>query len=200
MEKEELGRGWSSALRLYESSKTLKFTEHEWKNGRERNTFVSRECGFRISWPNGWSINWRLSDFYKRQLFLGDGNVKIPVVLLPDSLIGGFRPAVTVAYEEGVTGDISTYMHKRLKLGEADLIEVIRSFAVDIGVVFGFFHLRPFRGPSHERVFRFHKVALAGDRAYVVTAMQIAENALEKNERLRNGIEAILGSFAILNF
>ncbi|MEM4657881.1 MAG: hypothetical protein QXX77_05605 [Candidatus Methanosuratincola sp.] len=200
MDKEELGGGWSSALRLYESSKTLKVVEHEWKNGRERNTFVSRECGFRISWPNGWSINWRLSDFYKKQLFTGGGDIKIPVILLPDSLIGGFRPAVVVSYEEGIKDDVGSYIHRRIRLGEADLVEVIRSLSVDLGVAMGFFHLRPFKGPSHERVFRFHKVALSADRAYIVTAMHIAENALQRHEKLREDIEAVLGSFSIVNF
>ncbi|MEE9252375.1 MAG: hypothetical protein V3U74_03370 [Thermodesulfobacteriota bacterium] len=199
MTGERITEGWSRALSLYETTKTLSVVEHSYTNGRERNTFVSREHGFRISWPNGWGVNWSLNGFYKRQVALG-GSVDMPLVLIPDSLCGGFRPAVVVATEVGVNIDIETYISRHIRSGEDDLVEVIRSIGADLGSVLHFFHLRPFKGPSHERVFSIHKLVLTRDKAYIVTAMHIAENALVRNDKLKSDLEAILNSFSVVNF
>lgn len=199
MEKEHITPGWTKAIDLYESTKTVSVVEHKYMNGHERNTFVSRECGFRISWPNGWCINWKLGNFYRKQLGFGEGS-QLPLLLLPECLIGGFRPAVTVATEEGVTDNIEDYIKRNLRHDKGELVEVIRSIAVDLGSVLHYFHLRPFKGPSHERVFSIHKVALSNDRAYIASATQIAENALVGGGKLNREIELMLNSFSIMNF
>lgn len=191
--------GWNRAVQLYESLKTLDIVEHPAVNGRERNTFVSRQLGFRISWPNGWSINTDYAGFYKRQLGL-DEAVKLPVVILPDSLYGGFRPAVTVIVQDDVAISIESYIEQYIKESDDGLIEVIRSMDSDRATVLTFFNLRPFKGPSHERIFRFHKLALTHNRVYIVTALYIAEHAIMTGEKLKSNIEGILNSFSLVKF
>lgn len=199
MTRDIIKEGWNSALQLYESLKTHDVEEHRAVNGRERNTYVSRECGFRISWPNGWSINTSNAPFYKRQLGMDEAG-KLPVVILPDSLCGGFRPAVTVMVQDGVVLDIESYIEDNVKESADGLIEVIRSMDADRATILTFFNLRPFNGPSHERIFRFHKVALAHNRVYIVTALSIAEHAIMTGNKLKSDIEATLNSFALVKF
>src|ERR1700741_2677782 len=105
MSLERLTEGWISALKLYESAKAVSVSNHKYTNGRERNTFISKEFGFRVSWPNGWEMDCKLSEFYKKQFGFGS-SVIMPIVILPQSLYGGFRPSVTVAMENSVGVDV----------------------------------------------------------------------------------------------
>src|SRR3989304_560540 len=117
MSSEKLTEGWVLALQLYGSAKTISFSDHKFTNGsstsltggRERNTFVSREFGFRVSWPNGWMIDNKLNELYKRQFRFRD-KIVIPIVVIPQSLYGGFRPSVTVAMDDSVGIDVNSYI------------------------------------------------------------------------------------------
>ena len=199
MSLERLTEGWISALKLYESAKTVSVSNHKYTNGRERNTFISKEFGFRVSWPNGWEMNSKLSEFYKKQFGFGS-SVIMPIVILPQSLYGGFRPSVTVAMENSVGVDVESYLGKNVQISKGALVEIIRSIGVDLVSILQFHYLSPLGMPSEERIFQIQKIALTNSKAYIVTASQIPESELKRNERLRNDLDKIMSSFSIVNF
>ncbi len=197
MSSEKLTEGWISALRLYESVKTVSVLNHKYTNGRERNTFISKEFGFRVSWPNGWAIESRLSEFYKRQFGFGS-NVIMPVVIVPESLCGGFRPSVTVAMENSVGVDVESYLRQGIQVYKGALVEIVRSIGVDIVSILQFRYLSPLGIPSEERIFQIQKIALTNNRAYIVTASQIPESEIKRNDRLKSDLDKIMSSFAFV--
>jgi hypothetical protein len=199
MSSEKLREGWVSALKLYDSAKTVSVTNHKYTNGRERNTFISKELGFRVSWPNGWAIDSKLSEFYKKQFGFGS-SVTMPIVIIPQSLCGGFRPNVTVAMDDSIEVDIESYLEKSIQISKDALVEIIRSVGVDLVSILQFHYLSPLGIPSEERIFQIQKVALTNNRAYIVTASQIPESELKRNERLRSDLDKIMSSFSIVNF
>jgi hypothetical protein len=199
MSSEKLTEGWISALRLYQSIKTVSVSNHKYTNGRERNTFISEEFGFRVSWPNGWAIESRLSEFYKRQFRFGS-NVIMPIVIVPESLCGGFRPSVTVAMENSIAVDVESYLRESIQMSKDALVEIVRSIGVDLVSILQFHYLSPLGIPSEERIFQIQKVALTNNRAYIVTASQIPESELKRNDRLRGDLDKIMSSFSIINF
>jgi hypothetical protein len=199
MSSEKLTEGWISALKLYESIKTVSVSNHKYTNGRERNTFISKEFGFRVSWPNGWAIESRLSEFYKRQFRFGS-NVIMPIVIVPESLCGGFRPSVTVAMENSIAVDVESYLRESIQMSKDALVEIVRSIGVDLVSILQFHYLSPLGIPSEERIFQIQKVALTNNRAYIVTASQIPESELKRNDRLRGDLDKIMSSFSIINF
>ena len=140
MSREKLSQGWSQALALYESARTLNVIEPAFLNGRPRNTHFSAERGFMISWPNGWNPDSMLGEFYGRQL--PHEGAELLLVLVPQCLVGGMRPFVAVTVEEGVGESVEAYMESRLQVGEKDLTAVVRSVPADVGSVLRFFHLR----------------------------------------------------------
>jgi hypothetical protein len=197
MSSEKLTEGWISALKLYESVKTVSVLNHKYTNGRERNTFMSKEFGFRVSWPNGWAIESKLSEFYKRQFGFGS-NVIMPVVIIPESLCGGFRPSVTVAIESSVGVDVESYLRESIRISKDALVEIVRSIGVDLVSILQFRYLSPLGMPSEERIFQIQKVALTNNRAYIVTASQIPESEFKRNDRLRGDLDKIMSSFAFV--
>jgi hypothetical protein len=197
MSSEKLTEGWISALRLYESVKTTNVSNHKYTNGRERNTFISKEFGFRVSWPNGWAIESRLSEFYKKQFGFGS-NVIMPIVIVPESLCGGFRPSVTVAMENSVGVDVESYLRQGIQVYKGALVEIVRSIGVDIVSILQFRYLSPLGIPSEERIFQIQKIALTNNRAYIVTASQIPESELKRNDRLKSDLDKIMSSFAFV--
>jgi hypothetical protein len=197
MSSEKLTEGWISALKLYDSVKTVSVSNHKYTNGRERNTFISKEFGFRVSWPNGWAIDSKLSEFYKRQFGFGS-NVIMPIVILPESLCGGFRPSVTVAMENSVGVDVESYLRESIRMSKDALVEIVRSIGVDRVSILQFRYLSPLGMPSEERIFQIQKLALTNNRAYIVTAAQIPESELKRNDRLRGDLDKIMSSFAFI--
>lgn len=189
--------GFKIALEFYESLKTLNLVERHPENGRERNTFLNIEHGFKISWPNGWAVGLEKSDYYLRQLNFGDG-ARMSFVLFPHSLYGGFRPVVTVVIEEGINMDLESYANEKLKNERVDVSEVIKSIGFDLGSALSSHNMRPFKGPSHERIFRFHKVVIKNDKAYIISAIQLPENALVKHRKLVLDLKYIVESFAFV--
>ena len=199
MSSEKLTEGWISALKLYESIKTVSVSNHKYTNGRERNTFISEEFGFRVSWPNGWAVESRLNEYYKRQFGFGS-KVIMPIVIVPESLWGGFRPSVTVAMENSVAVDVESYLKENIRMSKDALVEIVRSIGVDLVSIMQFHYLSPLGIPSEERIFQIQKVALTNNRAYIVTASQIPESELKRNDRLRSDVDKIMSSFSIVNF
>ncbi|HLE26231.1 MAG TPA: hypothetical protein VI935_11395 [Thermodesulfobacteriota bacterium] len=207
MSLEKLTEGWVLALQLYGSAKTVSFSDHNFTNGsltsltggRERNTFISREFGFRGSWPNGWMIDNKLNELYKRQFGFRD-KVVIPIVVIPQSLYGGFRPSVTVAMDDSVGIDINSYIENNLLVSKDALVEIIKSIGVDIASILQFHYLSLYGVSSEERIFQIQKVALTNNKAYIVTASQIPESELKTNKRLRGDLDKIMTSFSIVSF
>jgi len=199
MSSEKLTEGWISALKLYDSIKTVSVSNHKHTNGRERNTFISEEFGFRVSWPNGWAVESRLNEYYKRQFGFGS-KVIMPIVIVPESLWGGFRPSVTVAMENSVAVDVESYLKENIRMSKDALVEIVRSIGVDLVSIMQFHYLSPLGIPSEERIFQIQKVALTNNRAYIVTASQIPESELKRNDRLRGDLDKIMSSFSIVNF
>jgi hypothetical protein len=207
MSSEKLTEGWILALRLYGSAKTLSFSDYKFTNGsstslattRERNTFVSREFGFKVSWPNGWMVDNKLNEFYKRQFGFRD-KVIIPIVIIPQSLLGGFRPSVTIAMDDSVGIDVKSYIEKNIRLSKDALVEIIKTIGVDLVSILQFHYLSPDGAPSHERIFQVQKVALTNNKAYIVTASQIPESELKTNKRLRDDLDKIMTSFSIVSY
>ncbi|MER3447606.1 MAG: hypothetical protein C4291_12575 [Candidatus Dadabacteria bacterium] len=197
MSSEKLTEGWISALKLYESVKTVSVSNHKYTNGRERNTFISKEFGFRVSWPNGWAAESRLSEFYKRQSGFGS-SVIMPIVIVPESLCGGFRPSVTVAMENSVGIDIESYLRERIQISKGALVEIVRSIGVDLVSILQFRYLSPLGIPSEERIFQIQKIALTNNRVYIITASQIPESELKRNDRLKGDLDKIMSSFAFV--
>jgi hypothetical protein len=205
MPSEKLTEGWVLALKLYGSTKTVGFSDYKFINGsspalaagRERNTFLSRECGFKVSWPNGWMIDNKLNEFYKRQFGFG-GKVIMPIVIIPQSLLGGFRPSVTVAMDDSVSVDVKSYIEKNINLSKDALVEIIKTIGVDLVSILQFHYLSPYGAPSEERIFQVQKVALTNNKAYIVTASQIPESELKANKRFRDDLEKIMTSFSIV--
>jgi hypothetical protein len=207
MSSEKITEGWILALKLYGSAKTVNFSDHKFINGssnslaggRERNTFLSRECGFKVSWPNGWVIDNKLNEFYKRQFGFRD-NVLMPIVIIPQSLCGGFRPSVTIAMDGSVGVDINSYIEKNIRVSKDALVEIIKTIGVDLVSILQFHYLSPQGAPSEERIFQVQKVALTNNKAYIVTASHIPESELKTNKRLRDGLDKIMTSFSIVSF
>ncbi len=199
MSLEKLTEGWVLALQLFGSAKTVSFSDYKFTNGRERNTFVSRDFGFRVSWPNGWMIENKLNQFYKRQFGFRE-KVVIPIVIIPQSLCGGFRPSVTVAIDDSVGIDINSYIEKNIQVPKDALVETLKTIGVDLVSILQFHYLSPNGVPSEERIFQIQKVALTNNKAYIVTASQIPECELKTNKKLKDDLDKIMTSFSIVSF
>src|SRR5581483_6599678 len=75
---------------------------------------------------------------------------------------------------------------------------IVRSIGVDLVSILQFRYLSPLGMPSEERIFQIQKVALTNNRAYIVTASQIPESELKRNDRLRGDLDKIMSSFAFV--
>jgi hypothetical protein len=164
--------------------------------GIQASTYISRQYGFQISWPDG--TNWRASDTLGRALAQKMGlppTVDIPIVILSTQLVEGFRPNVNVEVEDvGNNETANQYMDVSVQ-SMKKMGWVILSSSVDEATQGGLLVFLNTSAGNH--LYQFQRYAISHGRAYVVTASQLPPEDLLSQE-LREQLRSILNSFRLV--
>lgn len=164
--------------------------------GVQGSTYTSRQYRFQISWPGdgSWTADEQIGASLMQQMG-APATVKMPVALLKNQLVGGFRPNVNVVVEQVGNIGLDEYMDASVNLMLQMGWQLI-SRSVDEASSSGFVVM--LNTMTGEDIHQVQRIAIAHGNAYVVTASQLPPDD-QMSLGLKQQLLNILNSFRIIS-
>jgi len=186
---------YEDVFRPFVKPLVTKWAEIAFQERENPNTYISKELGFKISWPNGWVGDREIGKKIREQLGFPI-TVSNPIYILSEKMIHGIRPNINVVVESVGEENIKYYTEQSLNVLKSLNIEVL-NYHIDDHFNSATLELRQIN-PQIGSMFQIQKIIIHNGKAYTITATELNPEHMEKEPNLVNNIKQTVQSFSFV--